>query len=127
MILYWHSGNQNIEWVIVVVTPSDQIIMMSSLNKTVTHEVRFWCYFTETTVHRTCVCTWTQYTNFKSTSLCFFSLPDPPWIFFFTWSSVDLFLYLILRGSFSLPDPPWIFFFTWSSVDLFLYLILRAK
>ena len=25
----------------------DQMIMMSSLNKTVTHEVRFWCYFTE--------------------------------------------------------------------------------
>ena len=56
-----------------------------------------------------------------------FSLPDPPWIFFFTWSSVDLFLYLILRGSFSLPDPPWIFFFTWSSLDLSLFLILRGS
>ena len=27
--------------------------MMSSLNQTVTHEERFWCYFTETRVHKT--------------------------------------------------------------------------
>ena len=79
MILYWHSGNQNIEWVIVVVTPSDQIIMMSSLNKTVTHKVRFWCYFTETTVHRTRVWSRTHYTDSQV-------------------NQSVLFLYLILRA-----------------------------
>jgi hypothetical protein len=67
----------------------DQMIMMSSLNKTVTHEVRFWCYFTETTVHRTRVWSRTHYTDSKSTSLWSFSLPDPP-------CQADIFLFVYI-------------------------------
>jgi hypothetical protein len=32
-------------------SPPSAFLIIGS--KTVTHEVRFWCYFTETTVHRT--------------------------------------------------------------------------
>jgi hypothetical protein len=56
----------------------DQMIMMSSLNKTVTHEVRFWCYFTEKSQQNPCLKSDTLYWLQVNQSL----------FFFFTWSFV---------------------------------------